>query len=455
MIKDWAGIVSFEPGLQLSPSDQGTLRAALDSIKDGVHKGKRIRVPGGLHSCAKILVSDAILDLRSLPKDPLQFSNDDKTVTVSANWTLHDFLEELGTKKNKSITATGGTDEQTLAGLLTTNTAPASSRFAIFETLEQVKYVTYDAGTGAAGDKVVSRGDPEFSSVVCSLGAIGIITQMQFSLIDQPFFETVQRIAPLDEVLGDLDETSRKFDFWRIDWLPKMDMGLLWTATQVPGSPANEHGDYPPDVAVTALQFIFERLDDFTRGRSGPLLGLLEWFVYVVMAAIYPTTKVTGPLRNMIPVDRRAPFRVAMAEWCFHPDDLTRVRNECKAFFRRRGWPNLPIEIELTKTDDYHMSSWNWPELKGEGNKNYVVKFNFMYLTDVCKNQDELDLISIHLLGLWEHLTQAGIQFKAHWGKINFIDHDFVNTHYPGYGAFKTHTHDEFKNAYLDERLPP
>ena len=52
---------------------------------------------------------------------------------------------------------------------------------------------------------------------------------------------------------------------------------------------------------------------------------------------------------------------------------------------KRAGWPNLPIEIELTKTDDYHMSPWNWPELKGAGNKNYVVKFNFMYLTDVCK----------------------------------------------------------------------
>ena len=66
---------------------------------------------------------------------------------ASANVSLHDFLAELG-RHGKSVTATGGTDHQTLAGLISTGTAPASSRHALYELLEWVELVTVDAATG-------------------------------------------------------------------------------------------------------------------------------------------------------------------------------------------------------------------------------------------------------------------------------------------------------------------
>ncbi len=66
-----------------------------------------------------------------------------------------------------------------------------------------------------------------------SLGAIGILTRVQFRLIDEPYFETVQKIVKLKEVLADVAQTSQKYDFWRIDWIPDTDEGLLWAATRV------------------------------------------------------------------------------------------------------------------------------------------------------------------------------------------------------------------------------
>ncbi|QRK09624.1 hypothetical protein JQX13_05685 [Archangium violaceum] len=166
------------------------------------------------------------------------------------------------------------------------------------------------------------------------------------------------------------------------------------------------------------------------------------------MADVYGTTKATGPLRNMLPVDRRAPLHAAMAEWSFDPADLPRVREECRDYFEQSGWPNMPIEIELTKTDGYHMSPWNWPGLE------YVVKFNFMYLTDVCRTEAEREGIYTHLRGLWAHLTQAGIRFKAHWGKINFMDHAFVRANH-GLELFEPLIHPLFMKEYLAERLLP
>ena len=47
VIKDWSGLVSFQPGVHLRPQTPATLNGHLDSIAKGVLQGKRIRVPGG------------------------------------------------------------------------------------------------------------------------------------------------------------------------------------------------------------------------------------------------------------------------------------------------------------------------------------------------------------------------------------------------------------------------
>jgi hypothetical protein len=150
----------------------------------------------------------------------------------------------------------------------------------------------------------------------------------------------------------------------------------------------------------------------------------------------------------MLPVDRRAPIHVAMAEWGFRPDDLDAVIAKCEAYFEEHGWPNIPTEIELTRIDGNVMSPWNWDGL------DYIVKFNFMYLTEVCKTPAEKEAIYTHLRGLWQALQAADIPFKAHWGKVNFIDPDFV-TRSHDFATFRPYVAPMFMNDYLAERLPP
>lgn len=71
----------------------------------------------------------------------------------------------------------------------------------------------------------------------------------------------------------------------------------------------------------------------------------------------------------------------------------------------RRRWPNLPIEIEPAKTDDHLTSPWNWEGL------DCTVKFNFMYLTDICDDAEK-EQIYPHLRGLWNHFRQQGIRWR-------------------------------------------
>ena len=443
---DWGEVFTFAPRLYFRPRSVDELTAFLGDVMRGPYRPESLRVPGSLHSCSDICVADAMLDISALPKT-IEFDEDNGGVVASANWTLHDFLLEAG-KRGKSLTATGGTDGQTLAGLISTNTAPATHRTTIYELLDWVEYLAVDRVAGTVAVRRVTRTDPDFSSVVCSLGAIGVLTRVRFRLVDQLYFTTVQRIVPLEEILGDIAVTSAKYDFWRINWIQGTSEGLLWAANEVPAAESQPDGDYPVDKTEGILEFVYKQLDGRVGGHTGPLLDGFMEDVFKVMADTFTTVNATGPLRNMLPVDRFAPLHVAMAEWSFDPADLPRILDTCRKYFGANHWPNLPTEIELTKTDSHHMSPWNWPNL------DFIVKLNFQYLTDTCDVAQKA-MISTHLHGLWNALLAAGIPLKAHWGKLNFLDYQYVSEHY-GLAGFAPLIDPMFVNPYLSERvLPP
>ena len=110
-MSDWSGFVGFTPSIIFQPTSIEQLTAFLNQNISGA-SGK-IRALGGLHSCSKIAVGDIVINVASLPKTVV-WSDDLSNVTVSANWNFHDFLLQLSAK-GRSIQATGGTDQQTLA----------------------------------------------------------------------------------------------------------------------------------------------------------------------------------------------------------------------------------------------------------------------------------------------------------------------------------------------------
>lgn len=441
-MEDWGQLIRFEPEHMLRPTGIDELKETLERVHSGELGSRTVRVPGSLHSCSRIVVSNTILDTSRLPKD-MAFDDHAAGVVVTANTTLHEFLAELG-RRGKSVTATGGTDHQTLAGLISTGTAPASSRHALYDLLEWAEFVTVDRRTGSAIERRITRADPDFPAVVCSLGLLGVLTRARFRLVDQRFFKVVQKIIDLDDALADLQATNAAFDFWRVNWAPNSDKALLWAATATPAGEVDPDGDYPVDRSESVLDFVFHAFDRIV--ETGPLLSKPLELVYDVMARVYGVKEAEGPLRNMLPVDRRAPLRVAMAEWSFRPEDTHTVLGECQQYFAEHGWPNIPTEIEPTRVDGALMSAWNWPGFE------YVMKFNFMYLTEVCTKPGEKEEIYAHLRGLWSHLRSFDIPFKAHWGKVNFIDPAFAAEQYD-LDRFRRLASPIFTNEYLTKRI--
>lgn len=146
----------------------------------------------------------------------------------------------------------------------------------------------------------------------------------------------------------------------------------------------------------------------------------------------------------------------SMAEWSFLPADARDVKAVCEAYFIENKWPNLPIEIELVKTDEYYMSPWSKPKEESPTDyPDYLVKFNFMYLTvvegeEITQFRSDLEA---HLEGLWKALVDKGFLFKAHWGKINFVTPEDVTNKFT-WDEFKPFVCDKLLNTYLEARLP-
>ena len=155
-IQDWARFVAFQPRLYFRPQDLDELKGFLSGVQQGIFKQRTLRVLGSLHSCSDICVSDVIVDVSDLPKT-IEFSADNTLVTASANWRLHDFLLALSAR-GKSISATGGTDPQTLAGVISTNTAPATPWHTLYELLEWVEYITIDEDSAGSCRKTRGQG---------------------------------------------------------------------------------------------------------------------------------------------------------------------------------------------------------------------------------------------------------------------------------------------------------
>lgn len=443
VVEDWGKVVSFTPAIYATPT-------SLDELTDFLTRmlaeapSRTLRFMGGLHSCSEIFENEIVIDTTRLP---LEFTlppepDDGANVIVSATMHAHEFLARSAAA-GLSVTATGGTDAQTLAGLISTNTAGATIHHSIYETVAWIEYMAPAPDRKSFVPKRCKAADPDFPAIVCSLGMVGFLTRVGWNLLPQRFFDAGLEVRPLADVLTDPMATSAQYDFWRIEWIPNTDHGLFWYANPIPPQGVDPNGDYPSDAAEGILKWV-AGVDEHVFD-SGPFLNEPLALIYGIMAKTYGTQTAKGPLRYMIPCDRLAPLRVSQAEWGFDPADLQRAMDVCRSYFGANKWPNTPIEIELTRTDPYLMSPWNWPGLP------CIAKFNFQYITDFLSDAEK-QVMMAHLKGLWDALIAAGIPFKAHWGKINFLDAQFVGERY-GLSAFRPHIDPLFLSPSMQRRL--
>lgn len=150
----------------------------------------------------------------------------------------------------------------------------------------------------------VTRDEDAFNAMVCNLGVVGVLIEVTFDVVDDIYMTTIQMAGKVDDVLTDLafQYDNEDYPFWRIDWVPSSEYGLVWAAREIPPNPDKPDNDYPTIAYIPLLKKL-------AGIQPQPFLGEVLKVVYGVLEVLIKRSDplvVEGPLRNMLPVDRWA-----------------------------------------------------------------------------------------------------------------------------------------------------
>ncbi len=239
--------ITFSPRHYECPVDEADL---IEILKR--HRGHQVRAHGSLHSWSQAARCDDVsIDLSKLNRIQLNTDGPNPTATVGAGCQIKHLVSELNLHGWTTPTL-GLIQEQTLAGATATATH-GSGRHCLSHYISKLRLVSYDS-TGNPGVRVISEAD-ELNAARCSLGAMGIVTEVTIPIrrqysIEEHFreYDALERVLAAEEeypiqqffflpwkwtyLAQHRRETHAKRSWhapiYRLFWVLGMDRGLHW-----------------------------------------------------------------------------------------------------------------------------------------------------------------------------------------------------------------------------------
>lgn len=125
----------------------------------------------------------------------------------------------------------GSIDHQSIAGAIATATHGSSTRHGLLsQPVLGLKIML-------ANGRIVSCSREQnldlFRAALVSLGALGVIVEVTYRMVDAFKIEWFQSLHPLDEVIADWDRGLwTEYEFTRVWWMPYMKRVIKWTANK-------------------------------------------------------------------------------------------------------------------------------------------------------------------------------------------------------------------------------
>lgn len=211
---NWARTAACSPSEILKPRSEGEV---LDIVRRTAEAGKTLRPVGSGHSFTPLAqTNQAMLDLSGMSG----LISADKATQRANAWAgtrLYD-LTRLLHSEGLAPENLGDIDVQTLAGAVSTGTHGTGISFGNLAT--QVSAITLANGKGELVLCSENTHPEWYQAGRISLGAMGVLTQMELRLVPSSHMEYVSVAAHIDETLDKLDEHisgNRNFEFY---WFP-------------------------------------------------------------------------------------------------------------------------------------------------------------------------------------------------------------------------------------------
>ena len=194
-IQNFGGNVTFSPLHHEVASNEAEVLEILQR-----HRGRRVRAYGSLHSWSQVAKCDDVaVNVSRLNRIQLHTDTPNPTVTVGAGCQIKQLLAELNLHGWTTPTL-GLITEQTISGATATATH-GSGRHCLSHYICNLRLATYDS----EGNQVVREisGGEELQAACCSLGTMGIVTEVTIPIRKQYLIEEhFREYKELDNVIA-------------------------------------------------------------------------------------------------------------------------------------------------------------------------------------------------------------------------------------------------------------
>ena len=281
-------------------------------------------------------------------------------------------VHELNTEAKKvglTIPNLGSIDEQSVAGAIGTGTHGGSLRHGLMS--DQVRKLRIML---ASGEVVTCSADENlelFRAALISLGALGIVVEIEMAMARHCHIEWEQSIQPLSYVFDNWDTTLwTETEFVRVWWLPHTKRAIVWKAdkTDKPLRPARKSwlggklGYYTyyfllllshkfPSMLPRIEWFIFGLQYGFRTGKSSINSAVQEQREGLLMDCLY------SQFVNewAIPLDKGPEAIRRLSAWLNgESEQVTDI-----PFDNRNLYVHAPIEVRVTNTSDVAFTPGN------------------------------------------------------------------------------------------------
>jgi len=330
--RNWSGSVVATPERLERPKTEADLRAI-------VAGARRVRVAGTGHSFMPLCETDGVLISLADMDGGLEITPDRSSVWAPAGMPIGELTAVLWAE-GLSLANQGDIDKQAIAGALSTATHGTGRTLGALSTFSRAfRMVTAD---GEVVECDETREPELFQAQRVSLGALGVMSRVELSVLPAYRLKETLRRTPLIEILESWDELAARHRHVEFFVFPYADEALVKILDPV------EDGDDKPgvDIDSAAMQIICDLAS--LMPSAAPTLQRL------ITKAMSPSTR-SAPAYRIFPSER--PTKFEEMEYEIPAERGAEALRAAIAEVRGRKLPIIfPFEYRSVAADDMWLS---------------------------------------------------------------------------------------------------
>jgi D-arabinono-1,4-lactone oxidase len=222
----WARTFHSRPEYYLRPQTLAEIQKIVTLAR---RMRRRVVTVGSAHSPSDLTCTSAWLVNLDDYKQVLKVDKERKTMTVEAGIRMH-YLNLAAKEHGLTMPTLGSIDDQSIAGAIGTGTHGSSMSHGLLS--DKVLSLRIVLANGQAVKCSPSQSPDLFRAALVSLGALGIVVEVEYQMRDAADIEWHQTILPIEDVLARWETDLWTSDeFVRVWWLPYMRRAIVWRAS--------------------------------------------------------------------------------------------------------------------------------------------------------------------------------------------------------------------------------